>query len=297
MNPIVGIGELLWDVYPEGRKVAGGAPFNFAFHCHQLGHPAAIVSRVGDDELGRALRDRVRELGLSDEYIQTDPDYPTGSVLVTQVENQPPSYTITEDVAWDHIAWTDELAALSARAGVVCFGTLAVRCQPSFDAINAFGLGDDTLRVFDVNLRQDYFCRDAIAWGLTRAHWVKISDEELPRVAALFDISAESDAMFAVFHQTLLRPDQLLIVTKGADGAELMWPAHNECICEPGFAVTVGDTVGAGDSFTAALVCKHLDGWPLRRAARFAVRYSARVCEHRGGTPFIDPVEIDPDGE
>ena len=85
MNPIVGIGEVLWDVYPDGRKVAGGAPFNFAFHCHQLGHPAVIVSRVGNDDLGRELRDRVRELGLSDEYIQTDREHPTGTVQVTPV--------------------------------------------------------------------------------------------------------------------------------------------------------------------------------------------------------------------
>src|SRR5204862_334382 len=160
---IVGIGEVLWDTYPDGRKVAGGAPFNFAFHCHQLGHPAAIVSRVGDDDLGRELRERVRALGLSDEFIQTDPDKPTGTVAVTH----------------------------------------------------------------------------------------------------------------------------------GADGAELLWPEHDECICEPGVPAKVVDTVGAGDSFTAALACKYLEGWPLRLAAQFAVLYSARVCEHQGGTPFID---LDPDG-
>src|SRR5204863_2294370 len=98
MNPIVGIGELLWDVYPDGHKVAGGAPFNFAFHCHQLGHPAVIVSRVGDDALGRELREEVRRLGLSDEYIQTDRDHPTGTVRVALDENKVPTYTITEDV-------------------------------------------------------------------------------------------------------------------------------------------------------------------------------------------------------
>jgi fructokinase len=291
---IVGIGEVLWDVYPDGRKVAGGAPFNFAFHCHNLGHPAAIVSRVGDDDLGRELREHVRALGLSDEFIQTDPDHPTGTVEVALDANKVPTYT--EDVAWDHLAWTDQVAALSAAAGVVCYGTLGVRCQPTFDVVNAFGTGADTLRVFDVNLRQDYFSRDAIAWGVARARWVKVSDEELPRVAALFDISAEPDALFAKVHQSLLRPDQLLIVTKGADGAELVWPEHDEMICEPGVPAAVADTVGAGDSFTAALVCKTREGWPLRRAAAFAVRYAARVCEFQGGTPALDPDDIDPDG-
>ena len=294
MNPIVGIGEVLWDIYPDAPKVAGGAPFNFAFHCHQLGHPAAIVSRVGDDDLGRELRGRVRELGMSDAFIQTDPDHPTGTAGVFKNPNGGQSFRISEDVAWDNLAWTDDLAALSVASRVVCFGTLAVRCQPTFDVINAFGTGDETTRVFDVNLRGDYFSRDAVAWGLARAHWVKISEEELPRVAALFDISATPDTMFAKFHQTFLRPDQLLIVTKGADGAELLWPERDECICEPGVPAEVVDTVGAGDSFTAALVCKHLEGWPLRLAARFAVHYSARVCEYQGGTPFID---LDPDGE
>src|SRR6266702_1884979 len=101
MNPIVGIGELLWDIYPDGRKVAGGAPFNFTFHCHQLGHSAVIVSRVGDDDLGRELREEVRRLGLSDEYIQLDREHPTGTVKVTLDENKVPSYEITENVAWD----------------------------------------------------------------------------------------------------------------------------------------------------------------------------------------------------
>src|SRR5438046_1403374 len=131
MNPIVGIGEVLWDVYPDGRKVAGGAPFNFAFHCHQLGHPAVIVSRVGDDDLGRELRDRVRVLGLSDEYIQTDPDHPTGTVKVTLDANAVPTYAITENVAWDHIAWDAKFESLAKTCRAVCFGTLAARAEHS----------------------------------------------------------------------------------------------------------------------------------------------------------------------
>src|SRR3954452_15176255 len=103
MTPIVGIGEVLWDVFPDGRKVAGGAPFNFAFHCKQLGHEAVIVSRVGDDELGRELRAEVRSLGLTDDFIQTDYEHPTGTVRVTVDEQGQPSYEIVDDVAWDYI--------------------------------------------------------------------------------------------------------------------------------------------------------------------------------------------------
>ena len=293
MKPIVGIGELLWDIYPDGRTVAGGAPFNFAFHCHNLGHPAAVVSRVGDDDLGRELRERVRELGLSDEFIQLDRDHPTGTVRVALDANKVPTYTITENVAWDHIAWDDKLAALSEAARAVCFGSLAVRAEVSFDAISAFGRGRDTVRVFDVNLRQTYFSRATIEWGLARAHWVKVSEEELPTLAALFGITAEPDALFAKFHQSLLLPGQLLIVTKGADGAELLWPEHDECICEAGVLVNVADTVGAGDSFTAAMLCLTHEGRSHREAARFAVHYAARVCEHHGATPRIDRAEVE----
>src|SRR5688572_3699171 len=159
---IVGIGEMLWDVFPDGRKVAGGAPFNFAFHCRQLGHAAAIVSRVGDDELGRELREEVRRLGLSDEFIQTDRDHPTGTVRVTVDAAGQPAYTITEDVAWDYIGWDDGLAKLAGECTAVCFGTLAQRSESahaiqSFLSDSRFGPGGYALRVFDVNLRQHYY--------------------------------------------------------------------------------------------------------------------------------------------
>src|SRR5215212_1725489 len=131
MNPIVGIGELLWDVFPDGRKVAGGAPFNFAFHCRQLGHDAVIVSRVGDDDLGRELREEVRRLGLSDEFIQTDHDHSTGTVQVKLDSAGVPTYTITESVAWDFIEWDATLQEVARYCEAVCFGTLAQRSPTS----------------------------------------------------------------------------------------------------------------------------------------------------------------------
>src|SRR2546423_7595770 len=156
MKPIVGIGELLWDVYPDGRKVAGGAPFNFAFHCRQLGHPAVIVSRVGDDDLGRELRDEVRLLGLSHEYIQTDPEHPTGTVKVTVDAAGQPSYTITENVAWDYIEFGPQLALLREFASAICFGSLAQRAPVSGSSIYEFVAPTRArMRVFDLNLRGD----------------------------------------------------------------------------------------------------------------------------------------------
>jgi fructokinase len=290
-NPIVGIGELLWDVYPDGRKVAGGAPFNFAFHCHQLGHPAAIVSRVGADALGRELRERVRELGLSDEYIQTDHEHPTGTVQVALDANAVPTYTITENVAWDHIAWDEKLRELSQHVSTLCFGTLAARDEDSSDTLMEFGRGRRVLRVFDANLRQHYYSPLSVEWGFARSAWVKLSNDELTRLAALFTISVEYKSVPAGFHSSLLLPGQVLIVTDGPNGVAVV--QGKDEFHEPGVPAKVVDTVGAGDAFTAAMVCLHLEGRPLRECARFAVHYAARVCEQPGGTPRIDRRDVE----
>src|SRR5262249_37879993 len=181
MNPIVGIGELLWDVYPDGSKVAGGAPFNFAFHCHQLGHPAAIVSRVGDDDLGRELRERVRELGLSDEYIQTDREHSTGTVQVTLDTNKVPTYTITENVAWDYIEWDKQLESLAKECCAMCFGTLAQRSAPSRQAIGAMTRAASGIKVFDVNIRGQLTreIHRLILDTIEQIDWLKMNVDEL----------------------------------------------------------------------------------------------------------------------
>lgn len=297
MNPIVGIGELLWDVYPDGRKVAGGAPFNFAFHCHQLGHPAVIVSRVGDDDLGRALRDRVRELGLSDGFIQTDREHPTGTVRVALDANKVPTYTITENVAWDHIAWDENLADLARRLRAVCFGTLAQRAE-SWDTVQRFlhtNLHEGESipqRVFDVNLRVPHPDPAMIRASLARCEWVKLNTDEAGRLAAILGRPADDLPGFLRSLLGLTTPEQRCVLwTHGGDGCDVF--AFGEEFHEPGVSAQVVDTVGAGDAFTAAMVCLHLEGRPLRECARFATHYAARVCEHPGGTPRIDRREVE----
>jgi fructokinase len=302
---IVGIGELLWDVYPDGRKVAGGAPFNFAFHCHQLGHPAAVVSRVGDDELGRELRERVRELGLSDEYIQTDREHPTGTVWVTLDEHKVPTYAIAEDVAWDHIAWDEGLERLATMCQAVCFGTLAQRLGTPV-AIHRLvetvrGRRPPGLAVFDVNLRGDDLQPDAIAWGLSASDWHKVNAEEYDIVSGLFGWRGRASLLS-------LRDGPgrcgVSIISRGPDGCDVFrtWEQPDdeggeaypdETFHEPGVPAAVVDTVGAGDAFTAAMVCLHLEGRPLRDCARFANHYAARVCEQPGGTPRVDRAEVE----
>lgn len=298
MNPILGVGEILWDVYPDGRKVAGGAPFNFAFHCHQLGHPAVIVSRVGDDDLGRELRDRVRELGLSDEYIQTDREHPTGTVCVTLDENKVPAYTITENVAWDFIEWDGGLERLAGECRAVCYGTLAQRADVSWNSVQEFlhahlHRGEwAPLRVFDVNLRQANPNPAMIRPSLARAEWVKLSTDEAPRLATLLGRGTDDLRAFIRGLVCLTTPEwRCAMWTHGPDGCDVF--AFGEEFHEPGVPATVVDTVGAGDAFTAAMVCLHLEGRSLCECARFANHYAAKVCEQPGGTPRIDRREVE----
>jgi fructokinase len=296
-GPIVGIGELLWDVYPDGRKVAGGAPFNFAFHCHQLGHPAAIVSRVGDDELGRELRERVRELGLTDEYIQTDRDHPTGTVRVTLDEQKVPTYTIAEDVAWDHIGWDEVVERLAGECSAVCLGTLAQRVTDSATSIQRFiGTATDGLVVFDVNLRTELTSslRSLVRDLARRVHWMKLNDEELARLLEATDDDGDlpkrqRESKYVFDASTDIK--RVCILTRGQRSTVVTDWQRTEWI--PAVPADVVDTVGAGDAFTAAMVCLHLEGRPLRDCARFANHYAARVCEQPGGTPRVDRGQVE----
>ncbi len=295
---IVGIGELLWDVYPDGRKVAGGAPFNFAHHCHNLGHHAVTVSAVGDDDLGRELRERVRALGLSDEFIQTDPRHPTGTVRVTVDAAGQPSYEIVENVAWDHISWTEELEALAGKCDAVCFGTLAQRRDTSCTTLQTFlqdsrfGDGGNAYRVFDINLRQHFHSRDRATWSLYRSYTVKVNAGELRTVAEMFGWPGETEEELVLqLFRFSSAETRVVIVTDGEDGCRI-YPERGNVVVEPGVSANVVDTIGAGDAFTAAMVCLTLEGKPLAECARFAVRYAARVCEYAGGTPRIDRGEI-----
>jgi fructokinase len=296
MNPIVGIGELLWDVFPDGRMVAGGAPFNFAFHCRQLGHDAVIVSRVGDDDLGRELRAEVRRLGLSDEFIQTDPDHPTGTVQVTVDANGQPSYEIVEDVAWDYIVWNDQLEQLATRARAVCFGTLAQREPESAAAIRSMISGaKNGLVIFDVNLRIASCEMANLVWDCARmCDWFKLSVEDLWLVHAQFSTDGPDKPPshpIREFFDVGLDQAKLGILTHGPKGVDVVdW---QRIYHERGVEADVVDTVGAGDSFMAAFLCCHLEGRPLKQTMRFALHYAARVCESAGATPLIDRDEIE----
>lgn len=298
-QPIVGIGELLWDIYPDGRKVAGGAPFNFAFHCHQLGHEAVIVSRIGDDQLGREIREEVKRLGLSDEFIQTDSDHPTGTVTVSLDANKVPTYTINENVAWDYLEPREELALLTKNASAVCFGTLAQRFESSRTTVQQFTRNCLGIRIFDVNLRSalTWEIHNRIVDELKMIDWLKVNVDELvtlldgPAMIVSFDSLPKKDSPLRVLFDPLGDIRKVGILTRGSKSTAVHDWQRTEWI--PAVPANVIDTVGAGDAFTAAMVCLHLEGKPLRKCARFANRYAARVCEHQGATPRIDRAEVE----
>jgi fructokinase len=281
--------------------VAGGAPFNFAFHCHQLGHEAAIVSRVGKDDLGKELLARVRELGLSDEFIQTDKKLPTGTVSVSVDKAGQPTYSIDTNAAWGNLEWTPGLVSLTHETVALCHGTLAL-CggKRSRDAIDKLALHihqHKGLTIYDVNLRGKSAARPderASFWS----QWLKVNEDELGELMRCVGESIDDGVpieneqkMLELLRADMNRDDTVLIVTRGADGAEVFGPGSHHRECAP--PTEVIDTVGAGDAFTAAMVCLHLEGRSLHECLRFATHYAARVCEHQGATPKIDRKEVE----
>ena len=246
---IVGIGELLFDVFPD-RKALGGAPTNFAFHCQQLGYEAISVSAIGRDALGEEIKAELQTRQLP--AILQETDYPTGTVQVTLSATGSPTYEISEDVAWDHIAFTDELRALAQRTDAVCFGSLAQRHEASRTAILSFlkAMPEGSLRIFDINLRLLYYTRETIHTSLEHADILKLNDEEVPIVARLLGLEGD---MEAVCRQVLTDYSlRAVILTRGADGCSIYHKKGS--VFHPSACIKVADTVGAGDSFTAGFV-------------------------------------------
>jgi fructokinase len=290
-GPIVGLGEILWDLLPDGPQ-PGGAPFNFAFHCHQLGHSATIVSRVGEDEWGRRLRAEVNDRGLTDRFVQTDSHHATGIVEVQINESGQPVYAIAEDVAYDFLEWDPRLEELARTARAVCFGTLAQRCARSRETIQRFiqtaRQRADVVSIFDVNLRQHYGTRDEVEPMLHLADWMKLNEQELLILRRWFDLRGPD--VDALKQLCVMAPIELACLTRGERGC-LLWSKEGE-IDHPGIRVAVTDTVGAGDAFTAGLLTQVLEGRTIHQSAQFANRLAAVVASRPGGTPTINREEV-----
>lgn len=287
---IVGIGEVLWDMFPEGRQL-GGATANFAFHSRRLGDNAYIVSRIGNDDLGGDLINTLRDLDIPAEFIQRDSEQRTGEVDVTVAADGEPSYTIVEPAAWDFIEFSSNLTRLASRCECVCFGSLAQRRETSHETVIDFVLATPTscLKVFDVNLREHFFSEHILRQSLEIADIVKLNEHELRRLCELLGIggSGVEQQMIA------LREDfgnELICVTRGAKGCILR--NDRRTVEHAGYETKVIDTVGAGDAFTAALAYHYLRDSSLDRIAEAANRIGSLVASRAGGTPVLANDEL-----
>lgn len=288
MNEIVvGMGEALWDVLPEGKKI-GGAPANFAYHVSQFGLPSCVVSAIGDDALGKEIIENFTSKGL-DQLIAEVP-YPTGTVQVEIDQTGIPLYDIKENVAWDNIPYTEHLDALAKRTKAVCFGSLAQRNVVSRETINHFldtmPKDDDSLIVFDVNLRQGFYNKEILCKSMQNCNILKINDEELITVSRMFGypgIDLQDKCWILLGKYNL----KMLILTCGINGSYVFTPGNVSF--QPTPKVEVADTVGAGDSFTAAFIASILKRKSVTEAHTIAVKTSAYVCTQKGAMPILPP--------
>lgn len=284
-NIVIGMGEALWDVLPEGKKI-GGAPANFAYHVSQFGLPSCVVSAVGEDALGDEIIENFTSKGLT-HLIERVP-YPTGTVQVEIDQAGVPQYEIKENVAWDNVPYTDSLAGLARETGAICFGSLAQRNVVSRNTINRFldaiPEENDPLVVFDVNLRQGFYNKEILCNSMKRCNILKINDEELVTVSRMFGYPGIDlqDKCWILLGKYNLR---MLILTCGINGSYVFTPG---CVSfQPTPKVEVADTVGAGDSFTAAFIASILKGCSVAEAHSKAVRTSAFVCTKKGAMPIL----------
>jgi fructokinase len=280
---IVGIGEILWDVFPDGPRF-GGAPSNFSCSAAELAQDAAqvyMVSAVGSDELGRRAIHSLAKHGVNTSFVLID-EWETGQVLVELDSQGVASYRFAENTAWDHLVWSDALQQLAADCDVVCFGTLAQRSKSSRIAIQDFvkATSDDTLRILDVNLRDPFFDDEVIRESLILANVLKLNDEELPLLARL---SGAAGSDIEIIRQLADR-FQLshVALTRGAAGAVIV---SQDAVSElPGVEVKVADTVGAGDAFTAAMSLGLLSGQDVDEVNGTAIATASHVCSIPGAT-------------
>ena len=286
---VVGMGEALWDVLPDGKKI-GGAPANFAYHVSQFGLPSCVVSAVGDDALGKEIVENFTSKGLN--HLIAQVPYPTGTVQVEIDQAGVPQYEIKENVAWDNIPYTAHLDELASKTLAVCFGSLAQRNVVSRNTINRFldamPMTDRSLVVFDINLRQGFYNKDILCNSMERCNILKINDEELVTVSRMFGypgIDLQDKCWILLGKYNL----KMLILTCGINGSYVFTPGSVSF--EPTPVVEVADTVGAGDSFTAAFIASILKGKSVKEAHRLAVQTSAFVCTKKGAMPIL-PEEI-----
>jgi fructokinase len=291
---VVGVGEVLWDLLLTGPQL-GGAPANFAYHAHELGAQTQVITRVGHDDYGHEIIRRFHEMGLRDATVQIDETAPTGTAKVALSGDGLAHFTIQENVAWDYLALTPKALAVAREADAICFGSLAQRCEPSRSTIQQLvaAAPADALRVFDINLRQQFYSRGLIEQSLQLANVLKLNDDELPTLADMFSLTVSTERQIEHQIECLAQTFSLRLValTRGANGSLLYQKDEGRWSDCPSCPVQVVDTVGAGDSFTAALVLGLLRKMDLDEINTLANEVARYVCSHAGATPSL-PVEF-----
>lgn len=287
---IVGLGELLWDFLPS-RKILGGAPANFAYMAKVLGDEGIVASRVGNDGLGSEACQVMDGLGLSTVYLQKDDQHETGTAEVALDSGGQPTFAIKTSVAWDFLEWTASWEELSARADVVCFGSLAQRSQASAVTIDHFlhNMRETALRICDANLREPFFSVDTLRKSFRLAHIVKVNKDELLRISTLMRMGTNDEEAIArrLMHEFDLR---LVCITRGAKGSVLL--SHEDTVEHAGFSVKVVDVIGAGDAFTACLAHYYIRGETLGEISERANRFGSWVATQEGATPVISGAQL-----
>lgn len=288
---VVGLGEVLWDILPKGKEL-GGAPANFAYMTSLLGDKGIVASRVGKDRLGNAAARRLLRLGLRTTYIQVDTMRPTGTVQVDVDADGQPKFEITENVAWDYFEWNSMWQTLAEHTDAVCFGSLGQRCAQSRETIRRFlrTVKPATVRVFDVNLRQNFYSLETLTESAKLADIMKLNADELPRAGQVLGAPVTGDEETAKW---LLKTCglKLVCITRGAKGSLLV--SKKDTNEHAGFPTQVADTVGAGDAFTAALVHTYLRGGTLEEMNEAANRMGSWVASKVGATPRAEVKLLD----
>jgi len=288
---VVGLGELLWDLFPEGKQL-GGAPANFAYMTSLLGDEGLVASRVGNDALGRSAARRLQRIGLKSSPIQLDSGHRTGTVNVEVDGAGQPTFEIAESVAWDFFQWTTDWHELAEKTDAVCFGSLAQRSLRSRATVRAFlqAVGKRTVRVFDVNLRQPFYSAETLDESLKLTDIVKLNQDEIAVVPKLLGFTGEGEERAAKWLRETYKL-KLVCVTRGAQGSLLV--SEKDLVSHAGCKVHVADTVGSGDAFAAALVYHYLRHATLATLSEAANRMGAWVAGQTGATPKRDNRQLE----
>lgn len=298
---ILSCGEMLWDLFPEGARF-GGAPANFACHVAIRGGEVSMLSAVGHDARGEQAVRILQGFGMDSALVQRIANAPTGSVSVTLDAAGKPSFAIHAGSAWDHMAWSPELEACTMASNAIYFGTLGQRGEVSRATIRRalrLAKAHGSMRVLDVNLRRPFYDAPLIRESIALANIVKLSDDELPEVADACGISWEAESEQPGLHRRSTETAaeatlealrgrcglDVVVMTRGAKGALLV--SADGVIDQPGIPTTVVDTVGAGDSFTAAFILGLLRGEPHQDILRKACETASAVCAQSGAVPTL----------